>query len=395
MNPAISKILNVLLPIVIIAVAGLAAFAMIAARPAVETRVPEVQPPLVRVMEVGTEDVQLRVFSQGTVTPRTETMLVPEVAGRIIAISPSFASGGFFEAGEVLVRLDPRDHELAVVSARSQVAQAELRLRHEEEEGAVARREWQSLGQGDPPPLVVREPQLAEVRAALDAARATLERAERDLDRPRIRAPFVGRVREKRADIGQVVTPGSPIATIYSVDVAEVRLPLPNADLGHLDLPLGHRGSRAPASGPSVVLSATFAGRPTEWRGRIVRTEGEIDPATRMVHVVAQVQNPYGPGPDSQRPPLAVGMFVEAEILGRQVADVVVLPRSALRGANEVMVVDHEDRLRFRMVEVLQADRERVLITSGLAAGERVCLSTLDAAVDGMRVRIATDGDRS
>jgi len=346
--------LRIALPIAVIGVAGIIAAALIAARPVVETRRPEAVAPLVRFITADPSTVNAVVRSQGTVAPRTETMLVPEISGRVIHISPSLASGGFFEAGDVLVRLDPRDYELAVVGARAEVAQMASRLKVEEEEAGVARREWASLGKGDPAPLVVREPQLAEARAAHDAAASALERAQRDLARTALRAPFAGRVREKRVDVGQVIAPGTPVATLYAVDVAEIRLPIPDEELAFLDLPLGYRGG---SSGPRVTIHTTFAGRPVEWQGRIARTEGEIDAASRMVHLVAEVKDPYGRATRKASTPLAVGLFVRADIHGRQLQDVFVLPRSALRGEDQVLMIDGEDRLRFRKLQIVRSDR--------------------------------------
>jgi RND family efflux transporter MFP subunit len=387
-----NTLLKILLPIVVLAVAGLAAWAMIASRPEPEVRAPEVPVPLVRAVEVELSDRVLTVESQGTVSPRTESVLVPEVAGRVIEVSPSFVSGGFFEAGEVLLRIDPHDYREALVQARAAVAQAELRVAMEQAEADVARREWEDLGeQGEAPPLTARVPQLAEAEAALAAARSAVSSAERNLDRTEIRAPFDGRVRQKQVDVGQYVAPGTPIGTVYAVDYAEIRLPLPNADLAFVDLPLVFRGDAADARGPEVVLRADFAGRTHEWRGRIVRTEGEIDPRTRMVHAVARVKDPYGHGDDPGRPPLAVGLFVQAEITGQTAKDVAILPRSALRDDGTVLVVDEEDRLRIRPVEVLRAARGEVVISSGLANGERVCLTSLAAVSDGMRVRVAEE----
>jgi len=383
-----SSWLKIVLPILVVLAGVVAAVAMIKARPGVETRPPEVPPPLVSVMEVEIEDVRLSVRTQGTVAPRTESTLVPEVAGRIVSASDSFADGGFFEKDDVLLTIDPRNYELGVVRARARVAEARVRVEREEEEAAVARKEWQSLGRGEPTPLVLREPQLAEAKAGLEAAEADLERSRIDLERTKIRAPYDGRVRDKSVDLGQYVTPGTPVARIYAVDFAEIRLPIPDAELAYLrDLPLVYRGVSSGETGPEVILRARFAGREHEWKGTVVRTEGELDPQTRMVHVVARVKDPYAPGDDRDRPPLAVGVFVEAEIMGRLAEGVVVLPRSVMRGADRVLVVDGEDRLRFREVGVLKTDRERVVIDSGLEAGDLVCVSHLEAVTDGMRVR--------
>jgi len=257
----------------------------------------------------------------------------------------------------------------------------------------VAREEWEDLGGGEPPDLTARVPQLENARASVEAAEANLDRAERDLDRTEVRAPFAGRVRDKRVDLGQFVTAGTELGTIYAIDRAEIRLPLPDDDLAYLDLPLVYRGESA-GRGPRVVLSADFAGKRHSWEGRIVRTEGEIDPATRMVHAVASVSDPYGRGDDPARPPLAVGMYVEAEIEGTVAGNAIVLPRAALRNDGRMLIVDGEGRIRFRDVEVLRSTRQQVIVSSGLAAGDRVVVSPLDAVTDGMLVRVLdTDGE--
>ena len=387
MKRTLVRILQVVLPLALLGLAGLAAVTMIRNRPVVETRPPEIAPPGVRVHVVGLEDVALSVTSEGTVRPRTESELVPEVSGRVMSVAPSFAEGGFFEAGDVLVTIDPFDYEQAVVSARAQLAQSRLRLAEEEAEAEVAQREWDSLGEGDPRELTLRKPQLDDARASVAAAEASLVRAERDLERARITAPYAGRVRRKSVDVGQFVSVGSSVATVYAVDRAEIRLPLPDNELAYLNLPLSYRGAEN-RQGPQVMLRSTFAGETHVWSGRILRTESEIDPVSRMVHVVAEVDDPYRPGPDPDRPPLAVGMYVDAEIEGRRFRQIAVVPRSGLRGRSQVMVVDGESRLRFREVEILRMTAESVYVRAGLANGERVVISTLDSPTDGMQVQV-------
>jgi len=378
-------------PLVVIVIGALGAGAMLLARKEPETRIPEPPVPLVRVMPVALEDLLLSVKSQGTVSPRTESTLVTEVAGRVLEVHQSFVAGGFFEEGDLLLEIDPYDYRQALIQARSAVAQAQLRLAQEQAEAEVAREQWDDLGGGEASPLTLRVPQVAEAEAALASAGATVVRAERDLERTRIRAPYAGRVREKNVDRGQYVTPGTPLAKIYAVDFAEIRLPLPDADLAFVDLPLVYRGSETRRPGPEVILRSEFAGRSYEWRGRLVRTEGEIDPRSRMVHTVARVKDPYGRGDDPDRPPLAAGMYVEAEIIGRAVEGVAVIPRTALRSGSRVLVVDDDDRIEFRDVVVLRVSDDQAVIGSGLSDGERVCLSNLAAVTDGMRVRIFGD----
>lgn len=386
---------NVLIPLLVVAVGVIGAVGMIAARPKVETRPPEVQPPLVRVATAQKQDIQFHVHAQGSVEPRTESSLVPEVSGRVEWVSPSLAPGGFFEAGDPLLRIDRSDYnvalraaEAAATRARSEAQFAEANLSRSRD---LAKRGVVSTAELDNAENAARV-----AAAALLEATIAVERARLDLGRTEIVAPFAGRVRDKQVDVGQFVNRGAPVATIYAVDVAEIRLPIPDDQLAYVKLPLDYRGEDSPEKGPEVVLRARIAGNEHSWEGRIVRTEGEIDPRSRMVHAVAQVENPYGRGSDQpDRPPLAVGIFVEAEILGRRAKDVVVLPRAAMRGDDQVLVVDKEERLRFRPVEVVRADRDRVIIGGGLADGERVAVSPLEAAVDGMRVRVAEESSPS
>lgn len=396
MNIERPKILwTVIIPVAVVFAGIVGAFTMIALKPDVETRAPLPTQPLVRVVTVKLESRRLTVESQGTVNPRTESRLVPEVSGQVIWVTDSFASGGFFEKGQALVKIDPFDYEQALVTAKSELARTKLRLAQEEAEARVAREEWEELGRGEATPLTLRVPQLADVRASVEAARANVERADRNRERTVIRAPYAGRIRQESVDVGQFVTIGAPIATIYSVDAAEVRLPLPDNDLAFVDLPMTYRGGGEARVQPSVVLSTTFAGERHEWQGRIVRTEGEIDPATRMIHAVARVDNPYAPGDNPRRPPLNAGMFVHAAIEGIYVEDVAVLPRVALRTGSRVWIVDADNRLRYRDVVVLRATEAEVIVSEGLRDGELVVLSPLDATTDGMKVRISDEEGKS
>ena len=387
----IKLILRIILPILVVAVALYGAVTMIRNRPAPETRVVDLPLPLVEVIEPGYSNLPLTVYAEGTVAPRAESELMAEVFGRVTEVSPWLVVGGFFEEDDVLLRLDSREYELAVTHARAAIAQAKLRLETERQEAAVAIEEWELIGRGRPTPLALREPQIAEAQAALASAEAALQQAEYDLERTVVRAPYSGRVREKRVDLGQFVSRGSSLAKIYAVDAVEVKLPIPDSELAFLDLPLSYRQdpmAQDAVHGARVILRADFAGAGHEWIGKIVRTEGEIDPRTRMVHAIARVEDPYGRSGNSDRPPLSVGMFVEAEIFGKRSGRVMPLPRSVLLGTDQVMIVDEEDRLYFRKVELFRLERDRILVKSGLEKGDRIIVSPLEGAVDGMRVRV-------
>lgn len=383
---------KILLPIFVIGLGIVGLVGMIAARPKVETRAPEVEPPLIRVVTAAVEDVQLRVTAQGSVEPRTESSLVPEVSGRVEWVSTSLAPGGFFEEGDVLLRIERRDAEVALRQAEAARARAasEVQLARANLKRSL---DLSTRGVVSSAELDAAKNNASVGEAMLLEAEAQLERARADIERTEIVAPFAGRVRDKQVDVGQFINRGTPVATIYAVDFAEVRLPIPDDQLAYVDLPLHYRGENGePAAQPRVVLRARIAGQEHQWEGKIVRTEGEIDPRSRMVHAVAQVADPYARHEGLQRPPLAVGLFVEAEILGREVHDVIVLPRSAIRGEERVLVVV-DGTLRFRDVEVLRAEREHVIVGGGLRPGEMVAVSPIEAAVDGMAVRVATPSD--
>ena len=336
--------------------------------------------PLVRVLDVAPGPHRFHVRTHGTVVPHTESELVTEVSGRVVWTSPALAAGGFFEAGERLLEIDRRDYTNALARARAQVARAEsefeLATIELERRRTLADREIAS-------PSALDEARNAErvARASLTEARAAQERAELDLTRTRILAPYAGRSRQKHVNEGQFVQRGTPAARVYAVDFAEVRLPVRDADLAFLDLSID--GGDQPVE-PRVTLRADFAGRPREWRGRVVRNEGTIDPASRMLHLVARVEDPYARASD--RAPLPVGLFVEAEIRGRTVEDVLVVPRAAVH-EDRIWLVDAAGRLRVRRAELLRHEGRTAVLRVRVATGERLCLSSLARAVDGMPVR--------
>ncbi len=383
-----NKWVKTFLPLAIVLGSLLILVFLIQSRPEVVSKPPVVPPPLVRVATATLDTIQLAVRSQGAVAPRTESALSAQTDGQIVYVSPSFVPGGFFEKDELLVRLDPRDAELAVTRAAADTARFATALQIEQEEARLAQDEWRQLGSGAPMPLVLREPQLAQARANLEASVAALQQAKLNLERTEIRAPYAGRLRKKNVDVGQFLRRGDALATIYAINYAEVRLPIPDEELEFIDIPMQFRGETNQAAGPRVVISAEFAGRRHQWNGSVVRMEGEIDPMSRMVYAVARVQNPYGRGTNPDRPPLGIGMFIEAEILGKRYPDIAVLPRTAMHGTNQIAIIDGENRLRFRDVDVLRIESNKVLIQGGIEAGERVCLSALETQLDGMEVRI-------
>ena len=376
--------LKILLPVLVVGASVAVARNVIENAPEIEPRTLRALPPLVEVTAAVQRDVRLDVRVHGTVRPHTEIRVVPQVTGRVVYVSPSLKEGGFFERDEVLLRIERTDYELAVTQAEAIVAQAQARLDREQAEAEIAKSEWQQFGKGEANPLVLRQPQLAEARAARASAEARLAAARLNLERTEIRALYDGRVRSENVDIGQYVMVGGSVASIYATEYAEVQLLIPDDELAFLDLPL-NGGSLD--SVPEVQLVAVLAGREIRWSGEIDRTAAELDPRSRVVRSLVRVKDPYGLR-DESRPPLLVGSYVRATIQGRTERGAIVVPSTALRGADRVWLVDAENRLRFRTVAVLRRMGDEVVLRSGLKAGDRVCVSPVDPVVDGMRIRV-------
>lgn len=371
-----SRLRKILLPIAVLAAAYLVAVVIRSTGPELPVVTPTEEARVVRVVDAAMETVELTVSSQGEVSAEHFIELVSEAKGKIVSVSDAFVTGGYFKTGDVLVRIDPTDYELARVRASARVAEAE-------EDLALERSELELAAKGLFP---MREARVASAEARVASAKAELAQAEADLRRTQVQAPFAGRVLFTQADLGQFVTQGQPLGRIYSVGTAEVRLPLTDQQLGLLEDPF------SPAIGERripVLLRADVSGRPVEWNGVLHRLDGAVDPDNRVWYAVARVEDPYGIFAPSDTPPLALGLFVEAEIRGRSVERVFRLPRTALRNSTDVLVVDDEDRLRQRRVEVLQTSFDSVLVSGGIEVGERICISPIDVFVDGLRVEVA------
>ncbi|NOZ78668.1 MAG: efflux RND transporter periplasmic adaptor subunit [Acidobacteria bacterium] len=343
--------------------------------------------PLVAAVTVHKTTVPIVIPGNGTVRAKVSAQLVPQVGGRIIAMHPAMTAGGFFKAGETLVTIDPADYELAVEKAAAQVTGARVGLEIARANAEIARNEWNTLhpGQKPPNPLVVKKPQLEQAEANLAAARAQLATARLNLARTRLSFPFDGRVVSKSADIGQYVGPGQPIGHVYGTAAVEIPVPLVDADLAWFDVP---KPGAAPESGARVDVTADFGGRRLHWTGHVVRTEGEIDIKTRMIHVVVEVLHPFHRGSGTRS--LLPGMFVTVAIHGRPLHEAVPIPRSAIHGGTSAWVVRNH-RLSIVPVHIARYDGDTALVTSGLDDGDVVVTSQLEIVTNGMLVRVAHD----
>ncbi len=393
------KALFQLLLVVLVLVLGVVIFKILSSmrKPPVRKEKPVVAP-LVEAFTAHPEDLRMTVHGFGTAQPKVSVQVIPQVSGRVVASHANFLAGGFFKAGEPLVRIEPTDYELAVENAAALVAQAEYVLQQEEAEALVARTEWQQLHGDEKPtsPLVLRLPQIKNAKAQLQAARSQLARAKLDLERTVISMPFDGRVVTKNVDQGQYVTPGQSIATVYGTDVIEIIVPLEDKQLEWFDAPLGFANGNPEndRAGPVALITAEFAGSTHTWKGTIVRTRGRIDAASRMVNVIVEIEKPFEQ--TNHGVPLTPGMFVNVEITGKLLTNVIRLPRYAVHNTDEVWLA-RDGKLHIQKVKVARWDKTSAYISSGIADGDIVITSPLDIVTDQMKIRTrladSTDSD--
>jgi len=358
-------------------------------------------PALVQVVDwvkAAPETRSITVHSQGTVKPRIAIDLVAQVAGRVESVNDNFAEGAFFTSEEVLIQIESHDYEYALIRAESRVADAAQVLATEKGRAKQAKREWRDLGDKESNDLFLRKPQLASAEFTLKAAKADRDKAKLDLERTGIHAPFEGRVWKKMVDVGQYVTPGTSVARVYATDKVEIRLPLTNSQVGLVDLPVSqqhiNRENGIKPKQPEVTFSAEFGRRNHQWQGTVVRTEASIDTESRVVFAVAEVDNPFANNSEGVvniaegDSPMAIGLFVEAEITGHEFENVMTLPRDALLQTNQIYTVDENSMLHAVDVEVLKADAEQAVVQVDIPEGTVVVTSYVSFATEGLKVKL-------
>lgn len=388
---------KIITPLAIILLAGSVAAAMVWQKR--EPGKNDVEEPVISVdtVQLTSADMTFTITSQGNVTPHTETMLVSEISGKVTTVSPRFVVGGFFKKGELLLRLDPSDYDVAVQQARANLLIMKARLAREQAQVKQAKKEWDMSGRprSAAPSVALRTPYLQEARANVLFAEADLDKAERKLKQTEIRAPYNGMIKEKLVDIGQYVTTGTQLARTFAVDYAEVRLPLTDQDIAYLALPGPAAGENSSVdTGPEVILSSVIGGRQYQWPARIVRTEGVIDQRTRVHYAVARVADPYNlDNPENPRghPPLAMGSFVRAGIKGKMVQDVIAIPLTAIRGMNQVLIKDARNRLRIYQVEIIRTDKNFAYIKGRTLNNQEAITTAVYNPVDGMVIHSSDD----
>ena len=378
----LSSLIRSALPILLLGLALIAAGIMILSKKPPEKKVVEELAFLVDAQPVYTEHVEFTVTSQGNVQPKHKTSIATQVSGRVVDIADNFVVGGFFNKGDVLLTLEQDDYQTDLSLAEAELAQAEAALQEEIARGKVAAEEWRSVNGVVPPELGLRKPQLAKEQANVKAAKAKLARAQRNLERTQVIAPYDGIVIERNADLGQFVGTGALVGELYSTEVAEVRLPLTDADLAFIDLESGisHRNP--------VTLSAMVGGKFQQWQGTLVRSEGVLDTTNRLIYAVVEVRDPYLRDNSEFNVPLRFGQFVQAIISGTDARSLIVIPRSILRLDGTVLVADENNELQIKQVDIARSSPESVYISAGLSDGDKVVRSAVPNPYNGMPVRL-------
>jgi len=384
---------QIILPITILVVGVIAYFGFSSLKTPPEEKAEVDNTPIVAVENIVVSPMTLYVSSYGIVKPKYETSLVAQVNGEIVELSDVFVRGGFVKKGQLLARIDPNDYHAALIDAQATMASARAALEKEVAQGKVAEREWKQITDTSPTELSLRKPQLAQELARVKSAQAAVLRAERNLQRTEVTAPYDAMIDNRMIGLGSFVSVGTQIGKLLGTAIAEVRLPVADNQLQFLI----DRGQDA-----KVKLIGSYAGKSVEWLANIARNEGVIDNKSRMTYLVAEIQNPYllkdkmagenGAGNTDvvNIVPLRFGSYVQAEILGFEIANASILPRYLVIG-DKVPLLDNDSKLHYATIDVVRQQGPNVVVSNGLFDGDRLIVSALDYPVDGMKLALISD----
>jgi RND family efflux transporter MFP subunit len=374
---------QIIIPITILAV-GIAAMAIFYSMKKPPEEKKEVDnTPIVAVNEISVAPMILEVSSYGMVTPKYETELIAQVNGEIVELSDIFVRGGFIKKNQLLARIDPNDYQAALIDAQASMATARAALEKEVAQGKVAEQEWKQITDTSPTELSLRKPQLAQELARVKAAQASVLRAERNLERTEIRSPYDAMINSRNIGLGSFVSMGSKIGHVLATATAEVRLPVADNQLEFL----ANQGVNA-----KVNLVGIYAGKETQWSAIITRSEGVIDNKSRMGYLVAELSDPYQLKNKAKQlkqviTPLRFGSYVNAKIVGNNVAQATVVPRHLVING-KVAILDSDSKLHYVAIDIVRQQGSNVIVANGLANGDRLIVSALDFPVNGMKLAL-------
>ena len=374
---------QIIIPIAILAIGVLAFVGFSSMKKPPEEKAEVDNTPIVAVENITVRPMTLEVSSYGVVKPKYETTIVAQVNGEIVELSDTFVRGGLVKKGQLLARIDPNDYHAALIDAEAKMASARAALEKEVAQGKVAEREWKQITDTSPTELSLRKPQLAQELANVKSAQASVLRAKRNLQRTEIRAPYDAMINNRNIGLGSFVSTGSELGMLLGTAIAEVRLPVADNQLQFLI----DQGQNA-----KVNLSGTFAGKDIQWHAEIARSEGVVDNKSRMSYLVAEIQDPYhlDENKTDNELPLRFGSYVQAKILGQEIASASIVPRYLVVN-NRVAILDDESKLHYADINIIRQEGGNVVVSKGLLDGDKLIVSALDYPVDGMKLALATD----
>ena len=370
---------QIIYPLVIVAV-GIAGFMLFKSMKKPPEEKPKVDnTPIVRVMATAYEPITLKVASYGEVKPKYETEIVTQVSGLVVEISDTFQRGGFVKKGQLLAKIDQSDYETSLIDAEANLASATASLEQERAQGKVAENEWQRITDSSPTELSLRKPQLAQELARVKASKAAIKRAERNLERTEIYAPYDALIESRDVALGSFVSMGTKLGKLLSISSAEIRLPVPDNQIKYLE----NLGENA-----SVVILGNSSGHSHQWSAKIVRSEGVIDNTSRMSFLVAEVNDPYARV--TEKPLLKFGSYITAEIEGYHIESAAIIPRHLI-DVDRIAVLTTDKTLAYKTIDVIREDGTDVVVKSGLNEGDKIITSALDYPVEGMKLALPGD----
>ena len=369
-------------PLLIIGAATLIAFVLYILGQVSPLPVEEPAPLDVNVQILIPIDYEVKIKSTGTTTPITQTILTSEVGGEVIYRSKKFSEGSSVIIGEILAKIDDTDLQLQYKNALLQLASAEVQFAVQQAEAEIAQEAWKQVGEGAAQDLTAKKPQLKQAKAALEVAKAQVQSAEKKLNKTEITAPYTGRIKDINIDLGSTILPGQPVGSMYTSNEIEVTLSIKDSDLQFLDIPMDGRKLN-PDQKSLVVIKSLYKGEMQEWSGNLERVDGVIDPMTRMIKLIANFKNNFI---EDTKPILPIGLFVEAEVSGKILIDVFMIPNTALTPNDELLVVNQDNTLEIRKVKIITKMKDHIIVKKEIKAGERVVVSKLSIATNGMLV---------
>jgi len=384
-----SRLKQLVISLSIIVLGALLTFILIKSRKPPQRKKVDDLAPLVMVKQLKAKDIQMVIRAYGTVSPKVEVDIVPEVPGKVVSVNPELKAGGLIPAGDQILQIDTRDYKFAVQQTNAVVADAQVKLEIEMAEAEVARREWDQLHPDTKPnsPLVLRESQVRKAKAALESAKAQLATAQLRLERTSLSLPFDALIISEKVDLGQYMVAGQPVAVAYGIDTVEIKIPLEDEELAWFDIfdnSASLNGNRALSRKTPAVVKTDFAGAEHTWKGYVTRTTGQVDKMSRMISVVVEVPKPFERS--NGRPPLLPGIFARVLIEGKVLKNAMAVPRDAIHDSNKVWIVK-EGSLHIEALDIVRADKDFAYAVARVDQNATIVTSSLDTVMEGMKVR--------